>query len=180
MMGVLNMNSRDHLRQYLLGEIEACENVDEPDEKLIRLLYVAVDGLDNLDFGQTDEIFAAAKSGSWGQFPGHARRLQALAVGYVGLLKVMGLSVGQAVAEVADRYGIEANTLRQWRKAKVTDDRISAIIRRPVEQFRNLRRLNRPSSQHGVFLEISRAGQRFQNARAKKSSPKGKKVKKAK
>jgi hypothetical protein len=174
------MTSRQLLRQYLIGEIEACENADEPNKKLIGLLWTALDGLDNLDFGQTDGIFAVAKNGSWGQFPARARRFQALAVGYVRLLKVMGFSIGQAECEVAARYGIEPNALRQWRKAKVLDDRFSEIISRPAVQYRYLRDLNCPPSHKGVFSEIAKAGQRFQHARAKKSLPKAKTVKKSK
>jgi hypothetical protein len=54
--------SRQLLRRYLTDQIEASENADEPNKKIIGMLHMAVEGLDNLDFGQPEGIFAAAKS----------------------------------------------------------------------------------------------------------------------
>ena len=50
------------MRRYLTDQIEASENADEPNKKIIGMLHMAVEGLDNLDFGQPEGIFAAAKS----------------------------------------------------------------------------------------------------------------------
>ena len=57
------MTNRERLKQFILAEIKPIEAA-EPDEELLKVLYLAVDGLDNLDFGQTDEIFAAADLGT--------------------------------------------------------------------------------------------------------------------
>jgi len=52
---------RQRLRQFLLQEIELIKESDDPDKELLKTLYAAVEGLENLEFGQVDEIFAAAK-----------------------------------------------------------------------------------------------------------------------
>jgi hypothetical protein len=163
--------SRDRLKEFLLAEIESLEDAAEPDKELLKVLYLAVDGLDNLDFGQSDEIFAAADIQTWGVLPATAKRYKAYAIGYVLLLKEMGLSVANAESEVASRYGIEANNLHQWRKTigKSTDPRLQEIILRAERQFRNLQRLNHPPSLDGVLAEIGKAGEMFKKATVKKS-----------
>jgi transposase-like protein len=158
-----------------LAEIKPIE-ASEPDEELLKVLYLAVDGLDNLDFGQTDEIFAAADLGTRGLLPATAKRCKAQAIGYVLLLKQMGFGVAKAEEEVASRYGIEANNLHQWRKTigKSTDPRLQELILRAERQFKILRRLNHPSSLDGVLAEISKTGEIFRAATAGKSVKKSK------
>jgi transposase-like protein len=165
------MTSRERRKQFLLAEIESLEDAPDPDKELLKVLYETVDGLDNLDLGQADEIFAVADVQSWGQLPATAKRYKAHAIGYVLLLKEMGVSIANAEGEVANRYGIEANNLRQWRKiiGKSTDPRLREIIRRSERQFKNLQRLNHPPSLEGVLAEITKAGEIFKAAIAKKS-----------
>jgi transposase-like protein len=164
------MTSREHLKQFLLAEIASIE-AREPDEELLKVLYLAVDGLDNLDFGQSDEIFAAADIQTWGVLPATAKRYRAHAIGYVSLLREMGFSVANAESEVASRYGIEANNLHQWRKtiSKSTDPRLQEIMLRAERQFKNLQRLKHPPSLDGVLAEIAKAGEIYKQAMVKKS-----------
>jgi transposase-like protein len=164
------MTSRERLKQFLLAEIESIE-AREPDKELLKVLYLAVDGLDNLDFGQSDEIFAAADIQTKGVLPATAKRYKAHAIGYVLLLKKMGLSVAKAESEVASRYGIEANNLHQWRKTigTSTDPRLQEIMFRAERQFKNLQRMNRPPSLDGVFAEIAKAGEIYKQATVKRS-----------
>ena len=165
------MTNRERLKQFLVLEIESLEGAPEPDKELLKVLYEAVDGLDNLDFGQTDEIFAVVDVQSWGQLPATAKRYKAHAIGYVLLLNEMGVSIANAERKVASRYGIEANNLHQWRKiiGKSTDPRLQEIIRRSGRLFKNLQRLNHPPSLDGVLAEITKAGEIFKTATAKKS-----------
>jgi hypothetical protein len=81
-------------------------------------------------------------------------------VGYVRLLDAMGFSIGQAEDKVADKYGIEANTLPQWKKAKLIDAGIGEIISLPAKQFRDLSRLNRPPSHKANFKLATRSAPR--------------------
>jgi hypothetical protein len=46
------MTIRERLKQFLLMEIESREGASEPDKELLKVLYEAVDGLDNLDPGK--------------------------------------------------------------------------------------------------------------------------------
>ena len=165
------MESREHLKQFLIAELDSAVEQWPPDKALIRVLYLAIEGLENLDFGQTDEIFAAAKTGKWGVHPATAIRYQARAIGYVLLLKEMGFSVGEAEAKVAEGYGIEANLLHQWRKTLGINPEqpLRGIMDRAVQQFRNLKRLGHAPSAQGVLGEIKKAGQAYQTARTTKS-----------
>jgi hypothetical protein len=62
------VTKRKRLKQFLVAEIEFIEESesDDPDEGLLKTLYAAVEGLENLELGQIDEIFAPAKTGFHG------------------------------------------------------------------------------------------------------------------
>lgn len=165
--------NREYLRQFLVAKIESQE-ASEPDKELLRILYLAVDGLDDLDFGQTNEIFMAADVSLWGKSPATAKRYQAHAIGYVLLLREMGFSAGDAESKVASGYGIQANALHQWKKEMggTTDPRLQEIISRAKRQFENLQRLKHPPSIEGVLAQIEKAGKIFREARRTKSAKK--------
>ena len=73
--------------------------------------------------GETPDIFALGKKGRWGKHPAVAKRFAIKAAGYVEVLKQREkLTKEAAVEKVAEQFGIEANTLRQWIKGFNKDD----------------------------------------------------------
>ena len=88
------------------------------------VLQEAIDGLDSLDWGETPDIFALGKKGRWGKHPAVAKRFAIKAAGYVEVLKQREKLTKEAAVEkvLAEQFGIEANTLRQWIKGFNKDD----------------------------------------------------------
>jgi hypothetical protein len=57
------VTKRKRLKQYLVEEIDTIkESEGDPDKELLKTLYEAVEGLESLELGQVDEIFAPAKT----------------------------------------------------------------------------------------------------------------------
>jgi hypothetical protein len=170
------MINRELLKEFLITEIRVIqESALQDNESLLRVLYLALNGLDNLDFGETDEIFAPAKKGSWGKSPATVIRLQAVAVGSVLLLREQGFSAAKAEDMGAKAYIIiEVDTLKKWKKmiASTGNERLREIVNRPTRRYRMLVKFNSAPSLDDQLDEIKKAGRRFAAARAKKSTTK--------
>jgi hypothetical protein len=176
------MTDRDLLREFLISEIKAIqESALEDNENLLKVLYLGLNGLDNLDFGETDAIFAPGKKGSWGKSPAAVMRLQAVAVGSVLLLREQGFPAAKAERMVAKAYVvIGVDSLKKWKKKieSTGNERLREIVNRPTRRYRMLVKFNSAPSLNDQLNEIQKAGKRFAAARTKKSTTK--KLKKAK
>jgi hypothetical protein len=163
------LTKRKRLKQFLLQEIEKVKQSedDSDDEELLATLYAAVNGLENLEYGQIDEIFAPADAGYYGLRPATVKLCQARAIGFVLLLKERGESVEAAEEMVAKEFVIGVDALRQWKKTvgKTTDARLQEIIKSytwPTIKFA-------PDAPIATLLaEVKRVGEIYQKARAAK------------
>lgn len=161
------MTKRERLKQFLLTEIDVIkESANEPDAKLLEILYAAVEGLENLEFGQVDGIFAPAKTGFHGLRPATVKRYEAHAVGSVLTLKRRGYKIAAAEETVASAYGIEPDALHKWRSIvpKTKDPTILEIFRsyKYAVKFAHEPRLRR------VLADIRRKGKIYRGALAGK------------
>ena len=105
------MTGRNRLRQFL---IEHQDNVR--DKETLQAVQSAIVGLQNLDFGQVDQIFAPSKKGGHGDKPLDAKRYVAHAIGSIIALKRLKYKVFDAENLVAEAYGVSWDTVHQWRK----------------------------------------------------------------
>jgi hypothetical protein len=127
------VTSRQQLRQFLIQEIEKLKEAmdNSVEDELLTTLNAAVSGLEKLEYGQIDEIFAPADAGFYGLRPATVKLCQARAIGFVLLLKERGESVEAAEEMVAKEFVIGVDALRQWKKTvgKTTDARLQEIIK---------------------------------------------------
>ena len=163
------MHRRKRLQEFLLNRIDLLKRARSDDEELLATLQEAVRGLENLDYGQIDEIFSLPK---WahGRQPANVRRYQAHAVGHVfSLHKKTGLTVADAEETVAKAYGITSDALRQWKtKLKNSPDPVLIEI---VQSYKTT--VIFPTDPAKILTEIERKGQLYRNALKPK---KGKKI----
>jgi len=175
--------TRSDLRAFLEGERARLEEgVEAPPhnyELRLRLLNRAIQGLDALDYGEVQPMFAPSGEHRWGTQPFKARNLQTAAVGHVSVLQEMGLSVKDAIEKVAERYGYgnTPSTVTKWRKeaakkakSKGADlyapDRVAALV------YRSAQKLGWAPSKEEMLEAIAQDGKAFQEARAKKKPQK--------
>jgi hypothetical protein len=160
---------RKRLKQFLKAQIEEVKWSDDPDEELLKTLWAAVDGLENLEFGQIDEIFAPGKKGP-GSRPATVKRFKAHAVGLVLLLKKRGYKVADAEEIVASAYLIERDALHKWRNTvpKTKDEGILEIIYlyKSAVKFPNEPPLER------ILADVKRKGEIYREAIASKEGKK--------
>jgi hypothetical protein len=166
-----HVTKRQRLRQFLLREIEILkESEDDPDVELLTALHAAVEGLENLEFGQIDEIFAPGKKRLWGSQPATVKRYQAHAVGSVLALKKRGYKVADAEKVVASAYGIEPDALHKWRNTvpKTKDDGILEIIYlyKSAVKFPNEPPIDR------ILADVKKKGEIYREAIASKEGNK--------
>ena len=163
------MTNRHRLRQFLIQEIEKLkESMDDSVEaETLTTLNAAVSGLENLEFGQIDEIFAPADIGLHGLRPATVKLCQARAIGFVLLLKERGESVEAAEEMVAKGFLIGVDALRQWKKTvgKTTDARLQEIIKSYT--WRTIKFAPDPPIET-LLAEVKRVGEIYQKARAAK------------
>lgn len=164
-----HVTKRRRLRQFLLQQIEELkESMDDSvDEELLATLDTAVEGLENLEFGQIDEIFAPANVGLNGLRPATVKQCQARAIGFVLLLKKRGTSVAAAEEMVAKEFVIGVDALRQWRKTigKTTDARLQEIIESYT--LRKIKFAPEPTIET-LLIEVRRVGEIYRKARGAK------------
>jgi hypothetical protein len=164
------VTKRQQLRQFLLQEIENLKVSmdDSVDDELLTTLDAAVSGLENLEFGQIDEIFAPADVGLHGLRPATVKLCQARAIGFVLRLSQMGKSVGDAEQIVAEQFVISVDALQQWKKTigKTTDPRLQAIIKSYAEQTGNV--FQGPPIEK-LLVEMKRVAAIYKEAKGSKS-----------
>ena len=118
------MIKRYRLYFFLLQEAEYLKE-HKSDKKLLGALNAAVTGLENLQFGQVDDIFAPSKLGLHGSRRADVKRCQAHAVGTVFALRKRGYKVADADEVVAKAFVISLDNLREWKKTlKKTKNRV--------------------------------------------------------
>jgi hypothetical protein len=105
---------RKRLKQFLETEIDLIKESDG-DQDLVDILSEAVVGLESLDSGQVDKIFAPVTTGMYGLHPATVRRYEAHAVGLVLALKKRGYTIAKAEEDVATAFDIEPDALHKWR-----------------------------------------------------------------
>lgn len=105
------LTGRDRLRLFL---IEQQDNVK--DIETATAVQSAIVGLENLDFGQVDQIFTPTKLGWHGSKPLDLKRYVAHAIGSVIALKRLGYKVSDAEQKVSEAYDVTCEVVHQWRK----------------------------------------------------------------
>ena len=133
-MPIVIDSRRGKLLKYLKNQIKTMEKSGSQGNAQITLLRRAVEGLEALEYGESQSMFAPGprKGSHDGTKPYTIRKLKMQALGYGDLLIANNYKgKGTAIVTVANAYGQAADAYRGWRKsrrlAKTTDARMQAF-----------------------------------------------------
>jgi len=140
---------RKLLKQFLETEIDLMRESDASDEELVRTLSEAVLGLESLESGQVDEIFAPAKTGFHGLRPALVKRCEAHAVGAV----------------LALRYA-----LHKW-STKVKRTKVEGLLQ-ILDRYKTTVKFPIEPSIERILAEVKRKGEIYRKALKRKTGKK--------
>jgi len=132
-------------------------------------LMTALEGLENLEYGQVDPIFTPAPTKLHGQFPAARRKLHIQAVRYVSVLTDdLGWSVPKAKAAVALAYRLSPESVEVWRQIykKLPADPImigTKVIGQPTM-------IKFPVDEAGILEGLKVTGEAFVKAQKRKKT----------
>ena len=166
------MTRRKRLKQFLETEIDLMKESDASAEELVRTLSEAVLGLESLESGQVDEIFAPAKTGFHGLRPAVVKRCEAHAVGAVLALRNRGYTVADAEQEVADAFDIKPEALHKW-STKVKRTKVEGLLQ-ILDRYKSTVKFPVEPSIERILAEIKRKGEIYRQVLARKTGKKTK------